>query len=190
MRPASGTERSGAAIGLLLVQLVVGYEWLVSGLTKIVHGDFPAGLGDTVAELAKESSSWYGSFLTGTVVPHANVFAYAIEWAELGAGLVLVATATLALGTGRTRLDRPRTFATVAAVVVGLVLAINFELATGGPFGLHLASDSFDEGVDLDTIMVALQLALLVPALGPLRHRAARPVDRPRARTILGDLIN
>jgi len=36
-----------ALIGLLLVQIFVGYEWFNSGLTKIVRGGFPNGLAST-----------------------------------------------------------------------------------------------------------------------------------------------
>ena len=61
----------------------------------------------------------------------------------------------------------------VGALAIGILMVANFELANGGGFGLHLAADSFDEGVDLDTIMVAAQLALLV-ALAPALRRRAR----------------
>ena len=33
-------------IGLLLVEIVIGYEWFMSGLVKLVQGDFPAGLAE------------------------------------------------------------------------------------------------------------------------------------------------
>jgi hypothetical protein len=39
-------------VGLLLIQLLVGCEWLMSGLTKIVRGGFPSGL---AAELKDKS---------------------------------------------------------------------------------------------------------------------------------------
>jgi hypothetical protein len=58
----------------------------------------------------------------------------------------------------------------VAALIAGIVMVANFELANGGTFGLRLASDSFDEAVDLDTVMIASQLALLV-ALAPAFRR-------------------
>jgi uncharacterized membrane protein YphA (DoxX/SURF4 family) len=167
--PAVGNaRRSGAAVALLLVQLVVGYEWLVSGAAKIVNGDFPGGLAGALAELAQTSPAWYAGFLTGTVAPHAEAFGYAIETAELLAGLVLVGAAVAALRGGRPH--RVAEAATTAALLVGLVLATCFELANGGTFGTRLAADSFDEGVDLDTVVVALQLALLVPRLA-LRRR-------------------
>jgi uncharacterized membrane protein YphA (DoxX/SURF4 family) len=171
------TRRSGTVGALLLVQLVVGYEWLASGLSKVANGDFPGGLAGTLADLAKTSPGWYGSFLTGSVAPHAEAFGYAIEWAELLAGAVLLGSAALALRRGepvRRSIER----ATAIALLVGLVLAVCFELANGAGFGTRLAADSFDEGVDLDTIMVALQLALLVPRLAARRDRAA---SRPSA---------
>lgn len=147
--------------GLLLVQVVVGYEWLVSGLSKLVHGDFPAGLRAALEELSATAPGWYRGFLEGTVAPHAHLFAYAIEWSELLAGIALLVAAAVSLRRGEQDAWLHRVSA--AAVLVGLVLAVNFELANGAGFGLHLADDSFDEGIDLDTIMVALQLALLVP---------------------------
>jgi hypothetical protein len=48
------------------------------------------------------------------------------------------------------RVRRGLQLATGGAALVGIVLAVNFELANGGHFGLKLAPDSFDEGVDLE----------------------------------------
>jgi uncharacterized membrane protein YphA (DoxX/SURF4 family) len=44
-----GANRLGL-VGLLVVQLLVGYEWLVSGLTKAVRGGLPSGLADELSE--------------------------------------------------------------------------------------------------------------------------------------------
>jgi hypothetical protein len=71
--------------------------------------------------------------------------------------------------------------ATAAALVVGLVLAVNFALASGSSFGLRLAGDSFDEGIDLHTLLVGLQLALLVFALAGVRRvRRQVPISNSR----------
>ena len=46
---------------------------------------------------------------------------------------------------------------------------------------LRLASDSFDEGIDLDTLLVGLQLALFVFALaGARRLRRQTPISNSR----------
>ena len=85
-------ERSSAAVvALLLIQVCIGYEWLVSGLTKIVHGDFPAGLAAELRDMSKAAPAWYRGFLDGAVIPHAVAFGYAIEIAELVVGIVLLA---------------------------------------------------------------------------------------------------
>ena len=171
------TRSSAAVVALLLIQVCIGYEWLVSGLTKIVHGDFPAGLAAELQDMSKASPAWYRGFLDGTVIPHALAFGYAIEFAELLIGIVLL-VAVLRLPA---RIGRYVPVATAAALIVGLVLAVNFALANGASFGLRLAQDSFDEGVDLDSLLVGLQLALLVFALAEVR-RVRRQVPSSNSR--------
>ena len=107
-------------------------------------------------------------------MPHAAAFGHLIEFAELAIGIVLVgvACAELAFGTRLTRqMSRRLRRLAIAALAAGIVMVANFELANGGSFGLRLAADSFDEGVDLDTVMVAAQLALLVALAPALRRR-------------------
>jgi uncharacterized membrane protein YphA (DoxX/SURF4 family) len=68
---------------------------------------------------------FYKEFLEGTVIPHSNLYAHLTAWGETVAGLGL----TLGLLTG-------------VASVVGLVLVINYGLATQwmspGQQGFHL----------------------------------------------------
>jgi thiosulfate dehydrogenase [quinone] large subunit len=166
MLAAPRISRSGAAAApaaLLLVQLALGYEWLVSGLTKAVHGDFAAGLAHELKGMPAEG--WYRGFLGSVVEPHAVVVAYAIEAAELAIGATLCAAAFSLLLGRPTRLQR----AVGLASLVAVALLVNFELANGGHFGLALGKDSFDEGVDLDTMMIGLQLVVLCFAPGVAR---------------------
>lgn len=183
MNGSSSHERSGAAAlgALLLAQLCVGYEWLVSGLTKIAHGDFPSGLAAQLGDLGKQAPAWYRDFLASAIEPHAQAFGYAIELSELVVGIVLLGAAgALLIGGYRlsARLQRWLQLATGAAALTGLLMLVNFELANGARFGLALAPDSFDEGVDLDTLMIGLQLALLVFSAAALRRRHSARVSR------------
>jgi hypothetical protein len=185
-----GEHRHGTApaiVALLLVQLCLGYEWFVSGLTKVVHGDFPGGLSSELADLGKQSPGWYRSLLTNAVEPHAQVVGYGIEIAELVTGIVLVAAAIVWLVRGTRLSDRARLtmqFAIGAASVVALLLLVNFELANGGGFGMRLAADSFDEGIDLDTLMIGLHLALLAFAVTALPGPATSADGRSRSRLL------
>ncbi len=61
-------------VGLLLVQFVVGYEWVLSGLTKIYRGGFPGGLADELREKSTGAPGWYRSFLDGSIIPNASTF--------------------------------------------------------------------------------------------------------------------
>ena len=184
--PVAPSRSSATAVAALLVQLAVGYEWLVSGFTKLHRGDFPDELAAALDDAGKGAPAWYRGFLTGTVVPHAHAFGYAIEVAEILVGLVLVVCAFAPLLAGdriSPRLRRGLQLAAAGASAVTLVVPVNFELLAGGHFGLRLASDSFDEGVDLDTLMIGVQLALLVyRALGatPTGPVAARAEHAPR----------
>ena len=154
--------RNGAVTTVLVIQLVIGYEWLVSAFTKLVHADFPAGLAAQLGDMSKDSPGWYRSFVTSAVLPHAESFGYAIEITELVVGVVLVGLALVLLVWPGLELPRAAIVAGVLASAAALVMVVNFELANGAGFGLSLGQDTFDEGVDLDTLMTGLQLALLL----------------------------
>ncbi|MDX6482204.1 MAG: thiosulfate dehydrogenase (quinone) large subunit [Gaiellaceae bacterium] len=176
----AGTRRAGTTT-LLLIQVVIGYEWLVSALTKLSRGDFPAGLAAQLGDMSKDAPGWYRGLLTGVVVPHADAFGWTIEITELVAGVVLVALALVLLVRPALRLPRPAILAAVAASAAALAMVANFELATGAGFGLSLGKDTFDEGVDLDTLMTGLQLALLLFWGAALRRPAQEPTSNSRS---------
>ena len=184
LRPQGPNQGPAAAIAaLLLVQICLGYEWLVSGATKIAHGDFPGGLAAELGDLGKGAPGWYRGLLTNAIEPHAQLVGYGIEICELLVGIVLIGAAVVWL-TGGARLSARRQqtlqLAIGAACVVALVMLVNFELANGAGFGLRLAADSFDEGIDLDTLMIGLHLALLTFAVTTLPGRSRpRPQGEP-----------
>ena len=151
-------------IGLLAVQLLVGYEWLMSGLTKIVRGGFPSGLADELRDKSQGAAGWYKSFLDGSVIPHASTFGYLIEIGELLVGLALIVAALVWLFRWE-RLPEAGRLAilatTAVASFVAIVMAVNFHLANGAPHPWFIAKDGFDEGIDLDSLLPAIQLVLI-----------------------------
>ena len=183
----TGTGVTGRpALGALLVmQIVLGYEWFSSGLTKVVHGDFPGGLGHELTEKSVHVSGWYSSFLHGAVIPHAEVFGYLIEVGELVTGLAFFGSALVGLVWERLpRGARPVVLLTTAAAAfAGVVMNVNFHLANGSSLPWPVAADSFDEAVDLDNLMAALQLVLVAASAQALI--SLRRADRraPHQRT-------
>ena len=150
-------------VGLLAVQLVVGYEWTVSGLTKIVRGGFSTGLADELREKSEGAAGWYSSFLDSVVIPNGQAFGYAIELGEILIGVVLIGAALVWLFSWERVGARTRSevlLATVLASLGGIFLAVNFHLANGASHPWLIPGDGFDEGVDLDSILPAIQLVL------------------------------
>jgi hypothetical protein len=177
-----------ALVGLLVMQLLVGYEWFVSGLTKIVRGGFPSGLADELREKSQGAPGWYRSFLDGSVIPHASTFGYVIEIGELVAGVALIGAALVWL----TRWDRlpdagrlAVLATTVVASLIAIFMAINFHVANGAPHPWLIPKSGFDEGIDLDSLLPAVQLVFVGVSLGFLRVLPRERRARPAAATPL-----
>jgi uncharacterized membrane protein YphA (DoxX/SURF4 family) len=107
------TKMSIVLLGGFLPLPAVSARWL-SVMPKIV-----------TKQASENPLLFYKEFLEGTVIPHSNLYAHLTAWGETVAGLGL----TLGLLTG-------------VASVVGLVLVINYGLATQwmspGQQGFHL----------------------------------------------------
>ena len=86
-------------IALAGLQLVIGYQWLVSGVDKILLGSFPAQMGQLLAGQigGGKLPGYFAALLQALVVPSAPVFGYAVMLGETLAGLGLVAAGLLAL---------------------------------------------------------------------------------------------
>lgn len=149
--------------GLLAVQILIGYEWFISGITKIVRGGFPTGLADDLRDKSQGASGWYVDFLKNAVIPHGQVWGYLIEYAELLAGTALVAGALIWLFEWDRvlRWGRVATLSVIVAAALGATfLAINLHLANGAPHPWLIPGSGFDEGIDLDSLLPAMQLVL------------------------------
>jgi uncharacterized membrane protein YphA (DoxX/SURF4 family) len=136
---ASPVTMNHPAEWMAVLRIVVGLYFVKSLITKMsfvmLGGILPVPavserwltvMPKIVARQASENPlAFYKQFLEGTVLPHGNVFAQLTAWGETVAGLGL----TLGLLTG-------------VASLVGLVLVINYGLATQwmspGQQGFHL----------------------------------------------------
>ena len=166
--------------GLLVVEMVIGYEWFISGLLKFVRGDFPSGLADELLEKSDGVSAWYGAFLKSVVVPVAQAFGYAIETSEVLAGIALIAGPLIGLLAWDRVSDRVRRtvlFFTAAAAIGGAFLAINLHLANGASHPWLIPGDAFDEGIDLDSVLPAIQIVIATVSIILYRRLRRQPID-------------
>ena len=167
-------------IGLLAVEMIIGYEWLISGLVKLVRGDFSAGLADELLEKSAGIAPWYAAFLKAAVVPNAAVFGYLIELSELCAGTVLILGPLIWLFAWHRVSDRTRWAVlslSALAAVGGAFLAINLHLANGASHPWLIPGDAFDEGIDLDSILPAIQIVIATISLILLRRLRRASAD-------------
>lgn len=156
-------------VGLLAIQMLVGYEWFMSGVTKVARGGFPAGLGDELTEKSDGIAGWYRDFLDTVVIPNATGFGYVIELAELAVGAAFIVAAVLWLFAWSRLSSSGRAAvlgATVLAAVGGIVMNVAFHMANGSAHPWLIPGDGFDEGVDLDSLMPAIQFVLAAVATG------------------------
>jgi hypothetical protein len=86
-------------IALAGLQLLVGYEWLVSGGDKLLLGVFPTRLGGLLSASVSggQLPSFFAAILRGLVLPNAVLFGYLIEWSETLAGLGLMTVGLVVL---------------------------------------------------------------------------------------------
>jgi hypothetical protein len=160
-------------MGLLVVEMIIGYEWFISGLVKFVRGDFPAGLAKELLKKLPEMVPWYGGFIKSAIIPNAQLFGYAIEAAELLAGIVLIAGPLIWLFAWDRVSDKVRNavlFFTATAAVGGAFLAINLHIANGGSHPWLMPNTSFDEGIDLDSVLPAIQIVFATVSIIEFRR--------------------
>ena len=166
-------------VGLLAVQIFLGYEWFMSGLAKVLAGDFASALAATLSDQTKDQTGAYKSFVDGVVIPNGQLFGYLVIFGELALGIVLISAALL----WATRWSQMGLTARkivlgliVLSGVVAIFMNINFHLAGGANHPWLLAADPNGEGVDLDSLMPIIQTIISGVAFVFLRRlRSARP---------------
>jgi thiosulfate dehydrogenase [quinone] large subunit len=148
-----------------LVEAVIGYEWLLSGLDKVLSAKYLVGLTDALATSIRENpNSWWVAFIQQQVLPHAWAWALLVEIGELLVALGFFAGALLWI-CGRfpvARWTRRLNVGVLLALCGAVLMTTNYYLMAGhGLPGLNPA-DPFDEGLSLDGVLTAIGLSLLL----------------------------
>lgn len=168
--------------GMCVVMAFVGYEWFMSGLTKLVRGGFPSGLAAELTEKSEGTIDWYKSILEDVVIPNASAFGILIEVTELILGAALIAAA-IALLFRQHRLGFREEIVVWSAIAISSVGAIfmnlNFHLANGSAHPWLIPAEGFDEGVDMDSLLPLIELVFLVMAIKMIaRLRADQAAEK------------
>lgn len=179
--------RGPGALPLVAIQGVVAYEWIHAGAEKLSAPGYVSGMSKTISTFAaKNPNAPYKSFLTDTVAPNSQGFAYVVEYGELLAGIGLAVAALIAMVRVTPRLvETLGTWLTVLAGIGGAFMSANFYFAAGW-------TGASTEGINL--VMTIVQVALVAMAIGALvsgtralgafetMARTGQTVEEPRPR--------
>ncbi|MCL5093872.1 MAG: hypothetical protein M1355_01975 [Patescibacteria group bacterium] len=137
---------------LILIQGIVGYEWLKSGFEKVfIEKMSGEELVKTLGAFAsKNPIEFYKNFLNSFATSNASIFAFLVSWGELLSGLVLLISAVLIWLGKEIRFTKELS---ILALAVGAFMNLNFWLAAKW---MNPAVDS------ANFIMFVIQIVLLV----------------------------
>jgi thiosulfate dehydrogenase [quinone] large subunit len=173
--------------GMALVFLLLGYEWLISGLDKMLSSDFLTGLGAELQDaMANNPNGWYVHFLARFVIPHARLAAALVEGGEVLVATGLFVGAGLWISGDRLSPRWARTLQpwVIGALVGSALMTVNYYFMAGNSFPWLRPSAPFDEGLELDGLLTLVAVALLGIQLLAMRatmisarNRANHPVE-------------
>ncbi|MFL5758599.1 MAG: hypothetical protein ACJ789_02610 [Thermomicrobiales bacterium] len=162
---AARTADQPARWGMAIVLLLLGYEWLLSGLNKVLSSDFLTGLGaELQATVADNPNNWYAHLLARMVIPHAWTAAALVEGGEIAVALGLFAGAALWLGVDRISSRWARTIHpwVIAALIGSALMTANYYFLDRNSFPWLRPSAPFDEGLNIDGLLTLVSVALIV----------------------------
>ena len=170
-----------AALGLAGIEAVIGFEWLLSGLDKVMSPTFSSGLARQMQDAVQGNpNTWWATLATRLVIPHARIFALFAEASELFVALGFFIGAIL-WATGmiqEKRWTRRLNVITLGAVVTSLGLTANYYLMSGFTLPGLNPGTPFQEGLDIDGLLLLLGVGFLGVHLSALKRPAKRATPK------------
>ena len=155
---------------LAAIQAIIGWEWLMSGVNKVLSGTFPQGLANFLNSGAKDNpNTWYVAMLHQYVMPRCVLCGYIVEWTEVVIAAIMLTGAVILLLQPRIPERVQQRFALsygvaiVTSLLIGAFLTVNFHFSAGGwLFPTFNGTSAYGEGVDLDALLPPISLVLLM----------------------------
>ena len=129
---------------MVLVRILVGAVWLNGGIEKLLNQSFPQQFADSLAAggFVSQAPPFFQSFMQGTVIPNAELFAQFVRAGELTLGLALL------LG-----------LLTNLAAIGSIVLSVMIMLSAGGVrLGTGLGAPEF---LTINVLVALISLVII-----------------------------
>ena len=163
---------------LIVMQLALAYQWLVSGINKLLDSRFSTQLVPVLQGSTRGNPySWYASFLRLIVLPNHAFFALAVQVMEPAIGLALLLGAGLWLVRPRGLLTLYGGLAASAALIGSIGLSLNYFFQGGTYLPWVNAGNALNPGVDIDIMSSAVSAVLLGANLSALLTFRSEPVE-------------
>lgn len=177
IRRQSAAPKAASMRALAALELLIGYEWLLSGVDKLLYGSFPQQLGTILhGTLAGNTlPSVFAAILRTLVAPNAALFGVLIESAEILAGVGLIVAGLVALlgPLAERRLRGP--LASIYHIGIGLLrmllpvaalgtvlLGLSFYLLDGTPSPWFAPNIAYGGALDTGLFMALASLIILI----------------------------
>ena len=180
--PLSGNAALAAGA---LVQLALGLEFALAGLSKLLDADFTLQFAQFVTASPAARGGILAPLLQTLVLPNAGLAAELATFAELGAGVVLMLSA---VEVARRRLAGPvgsqhayEAGVALASAFAALVLAglsATIYLVEGGGLPMVSGAGAFGSPIAIELLLVPLALGIAWLEIG--RFAALRAASGPR----------
>jgi hypothetical protein len=167
----AATWKSRALVGLLVVQIIVGFEFFWTVLVKIVRGGFVSGLAADLQTRVEAAPGWYRSLAHSVIIPNATLFGYLIIIGELFVGITLIVTAVVWLARWESMsptAQRTLVGLIILAAAAALAMNLNYHIANGATNPWQLPTGVFDEGVDINTVFTLIDATIVAVMVGVL----------------------
>jgi len=175
--PAALARVTPAAWGMALVEAVIGYEWLLSALNKILSPSFNAGLAHQLhMAMMGNPNGWWVSLSNTLMIPHAQLCALLAQVGELLVAVGLFAGAALWIGgwLPTARWARWLNGGVIVALIGGVTMTANYYVMAGNTVPGLNPNAPFNEGLSLDGVLTLLAVGLLLVHLLALRAPTRR----------------
>ncbi|HEX8917908.1 MAG TPA: hypothetical protein VF898_05370 [Chloroflexota bacterium] len=148
---------------ICVLQIVLAYEWLVSGLDKIGNTHFDNQLVSLLQQSTQGNRyGWYVSLVHQIVLPNHTLFALLDQGSEIAIGIALLLGGGLGLLRPQARITVDAALAASAALLGSTFLALNYFVQGNTLIPWINPANAFVPGVDINSFVAVISLVLFV----------------------------
>ena len=146
---------------LCVVQAILAYEWLVSGLDKLLDRGFSGQLSAILSQGTQGTAgSFYGGVIAHLVLPNHTLIALLTPWIETSMGSIMMLGAVLWMVYPRAHITDLVAGVACLALLTAATLDLNYYLLGGGGLPWINPANATQPGINVDVMLLLIALTL------------------------------